>query len=273
MSNSIKILNLRNENNKVIVEKLRDKLGSNIENTALFAYQNGVEPISYKFHEKQKRFMVEYPRFNMITSPSAIYLYLKREGESFPSKCYKIKKTDVINNLETFDEINNYINEKVDVTPMLESTLKNETILVLDNLRIGVLLKNIEKERAKAEEVGGAITYNDLFEIIRSKFCDVIDSGYLDLLNKTCVMIWETYNDPSSVNFEALEINKPKKDTKKIKSSKKTNATPVNENKEAPQDFVKPESFEELENVNDPKEMNEVEIDNTMVENVLKESV
>jgi hypothetical protein len=270
MSNSIKIINLKNETNQVIVEKLRSKLGSNIENTSLFAYQNGVEPISYKFHEKQKRFMVEYPRFNMITSPSAIYLYLKRIGETFPSKCYKIKKNDVPN-VESFDEINRYINEEVDVVPMLESELKNETLLVMDNLKIGVLIKTIEKERSKSDEVAGAITYNDLFEIIRGKFSDVVDSGYLDLLNKTCVMIWETFNNPSSVNFEAIEINKPKKETKKNKADKAKVATEPK--KEVPESFEKPNDFVKLENINDKEDVKEIEVDEELAKKTLEEVI
>ena len=223
IKNVITIINLEHESNKPLVEKLRGKLGKIIDNMPLFAYQNGVEHQQYKVHEKQNRLFMEYPRFNLMTTPTAIYLYLKREGEGFPSVCWKIKKSDVKTVL-TVKEINEYINQTVDYKNMLESTLTNETIVVIDNLKVTVLIKTLEKQREQSKTTSDPITYSKLYDLIRSKFDEVLDSGYLDLLNKVCVMMWETWSNPTNVNFEAKEIKKEVKSVVKKEQKPKVDA-------------------------------------------------
>ena len=204
-TNNIVIVNLKATENASMVEKLRTKLGNAVDYITTFAFQAGSEPLMYRAHDKQKKVFVEYPRFNLITTPNAIYLYLKREGESMPSACYKIKKSDCPVRLVS-DAINAYINETVDNKAFLESELTNETIVVFDNLKVGVLIKTVEKDKAKAENMQGGTTYARMFDLIREKLNEVVDSGYLDLLNKTCVMMWQTFNDTKNLNFEPLEI-------------------------------------------------------------------
>ena len=230
VKNTITIVNINNESNKNLVEKLRAKLGKMVDSLPLFAFQNGVEPIQYRFHEKQNRLFIEYPRFNMMTTPTAIFLYLKRIGESFPSSCYKIKKTDV-KTILTVDEVNNYINETFDPKSFIESTITNETNVVIDNLKVGVLIKTLTKDNT-TEKNTDPLTYNRLFDLIRSKFNTVADSGYLDLLNKTCVMMWETWSNPSSVNFEPKELKKEKAEKVKTTTPVTKKTTKKNETKE-----------------------------------------
>jgi len=278
-NNNIVIVNLKATENATMVEKLRGKLGAAVDYITIFAFQAGSEPLMYRAHDKQKKVFVEYPRFNLITTPNAIYLYLKREGESMPSACYKIKKSDCPVRLVS-EEINKYINETVDNKAFLESELTNETIVVFDNLKAGVLIKTVEKDKAKAENMQGSTTYARMFDLIREKLNEVVDSGYLDLLNKTCVMMWQTFNDTKNLNFEPLElviekVKEPKK-TKEATTETKPQATKkVKEVKEKPvatpeAEFVKPENTPVLENIYDEqKGAEEVKVDEAAVQAVV----
>lgn len=252
--NTITLINLKDPNNSVFVEKLRAKLGNAIDNITIFAYQNGVQPLAHKFHAKQNKLFVSYPRFNMMTTSSGVFLYLKRIGENFPSVCYRIKKSDVKTKLSN-DEINNYINETVDTEKFLEDIITNETKVVMDNLKISVLIKAIEKIKKADETDNGPITYARLFDMIRTKLDEVVDSGYLDLLNRTCVMIWETWSNPANVNFKYKTITpEPKKKQKvftKNTSSDSIIKDIVKEPKVMIPEFTKPVETPKLENVID----------------------
>lgn len=272
---NITIVNLKDPSNATLVEKIRVKLGNVVDNITIFAFQNGVEPISYKYHEKQKKLFVMYPSFNLITTNTVVQLYLKRDGETFPSKCYKIKKSDVKDKLIS-QEINDYINEEFDPIPYLESVLTNETIVVFDNLKVGVLIKTIEKEKEKSDGMDGQTTYARMFDLIGSKMNEVLDSGYLDLLNKTCVMMWQTWNDPTSLNFEPCKIDKkkekastPKTDVKRV--APKVEKTEELEKEKAIPTFVNPDVTPPLENLNEAKEPESVEVDQEAVNKVIEE--
>jgi len=256
--NAITIVNLTDPKNLPIFEKLKAKLGAMTDELTLFAYQNGIEPLSYKYHEKQKRLFVEYPRFNMLANAKQVVLYLKRNGEAFPSKCFKIKKTEIKTSL-TSEAINEYINETVDVRTYVDSPLNNEINVVMDGLKVNVLLKAIEKER-KVSGATGPITYAVLYDMIRSKFDEVVDCGYLELLNKTCVMMWQTYDDPSAVIFKALSTKIDKANPPQTKASGSSDTIIKNIVKESKPkvipEFTNPSQTPVLENIlDDQKEL------------------
>ena len=272
--NQITFINLKNPENASFLDKLRSKIGPVIDDLSLYAFQHGQELLSFKYHEKQKKLFAIYPSFNLISSQTSMNIYLKRKGEKFPTKSYKVKKTDVKKTLEV-DEINDYINESVVIEDMLKTPLKNETILVLDNLKIGVLLKNIEKEKVKAK-ITTPTTYEMVYDMIDLKLNEVLDSGYLNLLNMTCVMMYQTFTDSKNIEFKSNELNikAPKKETKsKVKKSKDKvkdsgkDETPIPE-------FSKPnvEDLKPLKNINDIEiESDKVEINKETVNSILSD--
>lgn len=201
--NNITIINLKHENNLSIVNTLRTQFGNGIDNLNIFPYQNGVKMVQFKFHKDNKRMFVEYPAFMATITPDYATLFLKKDGEPFPSVAYRVHKRSVAEKVTANATLNEYINTKVtDIPTFLESELTNESKVVMENLEISVLLRILEKEKTENTK----LTYNRVFDLIRSKINESKDCGYLEKLCKTCVMLNVTFADKSLVNFNSIEL-------------------------------------------------------------------
>lgn len=298
-TNKITIVNIKNNNNLNTANALRAKFGSNIDGFNIFPYQNGVAPVQFKFHKDNKRLFVEYPSFMAIVTPDYTNMYLKKQGEPFPSICYKVKKANV-EELVSNDIINTYINSDAsDITTFLESNLTNESKVVMDNLEISVLLRILEKEKTETKQ---EYTYSRLFDLIRSKFTESKDCGYLEKLCKTCVMLNQTYFDTTKLEFGAIDLfpkvkqeklfKEPKapKEPKTVKAPKavKAKETKVNNAEEAKlekarkeaekeavkvseviPEFTNPVNVPVLKNVNDEPKKDDKEIDEKAVASII----
>ena len=285
---SISIVNLKNANNNNVVNAIRAKFGANIDNLNIFPYQSNTAPVQFKFHKDNKRLFVEYPAFNAVVTPDYANIYLKRDGEGFPSICYKVSKKNVESVL-TNDVLNNYINTPVtDIATFLESSLTNETRAVMDNLEITVLVRILEKEKTEGKK---EYSYANLFDLIRSKMAESKDIGYLEKLNKTCVMMWETYSNPTNLSFKAIELfaktekvvktatTKTPKAPKAVKNTVVEKAKAEKVKKEAVKtaikestvisEFKNPEEVPVLENINDGSENQRVEINEELVAGII----
>lgn len=228
-TNKLSIINLKNENNLKVTNDLRTKFGSGIDNLNIFPYQRGVAPVQFKFHKDNRRLFVEYPTFMAVVTPDYVNLFLKKDGEPFPSICYKVTKKQVSEKVSDNEILDGYVNTKVtDVATFLESELTNESKVVMDNLEISVLLRILEKEKTE----GSKYTYSKVFDLIRSKINESKDCGYLEKLCKTCVMLNATFADATLLNFAPIdlfpkEVKQPKeKVVKQPKEPKAKVATP-----------------------------------------------
>lgn len=287
---SISIINIKHANNLNAVNAIRANIGSNIDAFNIFPYQVGANLVQFKFHKDGKRLFIEYPAFMATITPDYANIYLKKQGEPFPSICYKVKKANVEEKLSGNEILDNYINTPVaDLTAFLESELTNESKAVMDNLDISVLLRILEKERNETKK---EYSYAKVFDLIRSKINETKDVGYLEKLCKTCVMLRATFIDGNITTFESIPLfqKETKSATPKAPKVKQPKVTKEKENKameEAQKEikhkeevkavikessqikpFTNPIEVPVLKNINEGQEK-EVTINETMVESII----